>query len=913
LALTTGTRLGAYEIVSPIGVGGMGEVYRARDTKLGRDVALKILPELFASDPDRLARFKREAQVLASLNHPNIAAIYGLEESAGIHALVLELVEGPTVADRVAQGAIAIDEALPIARQIAEALEAAHEQGIIHRDLKPANIKVRSDGTVKVLDFGLAKMLEAGETPGAGHTGPGGALTNSPTITTPVMMTGVGMILGTAAYMSPEQAKGRPADKRSDIWAFGCVLYEMLTGTRTFHGEDVTDVLGAVLRLDPNWSAFPPAVPPAVRVLIERCLKKDRRLRVADVSTALFVLDEAANLSGVGVPSQSAEAPAARASGPVLWQWIGTAVLAVIAVALAFVHLREAPPSEHTLRYTIAAPENSRVHSFAISPNGRYVTIAAAAQGKRQQLWLRALDTLQAQELPGTEDAAYPFWSPDSRFIGFFAQGKLKKIAVSGGPAQSLCDAANGRGGSWSSIAGSGEDVIVFSPGPGNQVAIQRVPAAGGVPADVSKTKGSYSFPMFLPGGRRFLYLVSGAPFVKGDIYLGSLDGNENRRVLAGASQVVFAPSAAGSSTGHLLFVRENTLMAQPFDAGSARTSGDAVPIAESVPVPPGTLASIPVTVSENSVLVYSTTQGAAVMNEIVWFDRTGKRLGSVGAPGDVRTPSISPDEKMVSFTRRTSSNTSDLWLWDLVRGTETRLTSDASFNVGPSWAPQGNRVVFRSDRGGRAGDLYQASASGSGHDELLLVGTRGIVDPEWSRDGRFIIYSESDPKTKWDLWVLPVGDDAPAGRKPIPFLQTDFNELQGQMSPDGRWMAYSSDESGSREVYVRPFPAAEGKWRISTAGGIQPRWRRDSRELFFVAADGKMNAVTVKAVSGTKPSFEASAPLPLFDAHIVDIPVAFEYDVTADGKRFLVTTNNAAGYAPPLNVVVNWSAGLKK
>ncbi len=454
--------------------------------------------------------------------------------------------------------------------------------------------------------------------------------------------------------------------------------------------------------------------------------------------------------------------------------------------------------------------------------------------------------------------------------------------------------------------------MIVFSPGPGNQVAIQRVPAAGGVPTDVSKTKGSYSYPIFLPGGRRFLYLASGATPAIGDVYVGSLDGNENRRVLAGVSQVVFAPSAAGSSIGHLLFVRESTLMAQPFEAGSAQTSGDAVPIAENVFVPPGG-PYIPVTVSENSVLVYWTTQGTAAMNEIVWFDRAGKRLGSVGAPGNVLTPSISPDEKMVAFTRQTSSNTSDLWLWDVVRGIETRLTSDASFNVGPSWAPQGNRVVFRSYRGARVGDLYQASVSGSGHDELLLATPRGKVDPEWSRDGRFIVYAEIDPKTKWDLWVLPVGDDAPAGQKPIPFLQTDFNELQGEISPDGHWMAYSSDESGSQEVYVRPFPVAEGKWRISTAGGIQPRWRRDSRELFFVGADGKMNAVTVKAVSGTKPSFEASAPVPLFDTHIVDLPVAFDYDVTADGKRFLVTTKNAAGYAEPLNVVVNWNAGLKK
>ena len=455
--------------------------------------------------------------------------------------------------------------------------------------------------------------------------------------------------------------------------------------------------------------------------------------------------------------------------------------------------------------------------------------------------------------------------------------------------------------------------MIVFSPGGGTQVAIQQVPAAGGVPTDVSTTKGNYFFPIFLPDGGHFLYLVSGATAARGDIYLGSLDRNENRRVLAGVSQVVFAPSAAGSSTGHLLFSRENTLMAQPFDARRVQTSGNAVPIAESVSVVAGCSSCTLVTVSENSVLVYRTTEGAPVMNEMVWFDRAGKRLGSVGTPGNVRTPSISPDEKTVAFTRITSSSTWDVWLWDLVRGTETRLTSDASHNVGPSWAPKGNRMVFRSDRGGSGGDLYQVSASGSSHDELLLATPRGKVDPEWSPDGRFIVYSESDPKTKFDLWVLPVGEDVPAGRKPIPFLQTDFNELQGEMSPDGHWMAYVSDESGSQEVYVRPFPVAEGKWRISTAGGIQPRWQGDSRELFFVSADGKMNAVTVKAVSGTRPAFEAGAPLPLFDSHIVDIAVAIDYDVTADGKRFLVTTSNTANYAPPLNVMVNWSAGLKK
>src|SRR6266853_1606344 len=744
MPLLVGERLGPYEILAPLGAGGMGEVYRARDTKLDREVAIKVLPAAVARDPERLARFEREAKVLASLNHPNIAQIYGVEESGGSRALVMELVDGATLS--VPQS---LETALNYAKQIADALEAAHDKGVTHRDLKPANIMVTPAGIVKVLDFGLAALSRERDAAVAGDP------SNSPTLT--IGATDSGAILGTAGYMSPEQASGKAVDRRTDIWAFGVVLYEMLTGRRLFDGETVAHPLAAVLTKAPDYSA----VPPKVRRLLQLCLAKEPKQRLQAIGDWKLVLDVPAPMESL----RHTKLP-----------WIAAAVLAVIAIALAVVHFREAPPAEHTLRYAIAAPEGSTVHSFAISPDGRYITIAAGpVQGKRQ-LWLRALDTLQAQALPGTEDAAYPFWSPDSRFIGFFAQGKLKKIAASGGPAQSLCNAANGRGGSWSSIAGSGEDVIVFSPGPGSQVAIQRVPAAGGVPTDVSKTKGSYSYPIFLPGGRRFLYLASGATPAIGDVYVGSLDGNENRRVLAGVSQVVFAPSAAGSSIGHLLFVRESTLMAQPFDAGSAQTSGDAVPIAENVFVPPGG-PYIPVTVSENSVLVYWTTQGTAAMNEIVWFDRAGKRLGSVGAPGNVLTPSISPDEKMVGFTRQTSSNTSDLWLWDVVRGIETRLTSDASFNVGPSWAPQGNRVVFRSYRGARVGDLYQASVSGSGHDELLLATPLGKVDPEWSRDGRFIVYAEIDPKTKWDLWVLPVGDDAPAGRKPIPFLQTDFNE----------------------------------------------------------------------------------------------------------------------------------------
>jgi serine/threonine protein kinase len=664
MSLAPGTRLGPYEIVALIGAGGMGEVYRVRDTKLKREVALKLLPDTFAQDAERMARFEREACVLAALNHPNIAHIYSVEE----RALVMELVEGETLSSP-----LPLETALNYARQIAQALEYAHEKGVIHRDLKPANIKVTPEGVVKLLDFGLAKAIED---PG----GPADDPSISPTLT--LGATRVGMIMGTAAYMSPEQASGKTADRRADIWSFGAVLYEMLAGKKAFEGESVSDTLASVLKLDPDWDALPAATPSSIRRLVQRCLTKDRKQRLQAIGEARITLESPTSEESVPVTAPS--------------QWrLGTGssitagVLLIVLGILSFIHFRETPPRKTLLRYTIPAPENSRLQSFAISPNGRYVAIATAVQGKRQQLWLRALDTMQAQELPGTEDAAYPFWSPDSRFIGFFAQGKLKKIAASGGPAQSLCDVPDGRGGSWGSNAGSGEDVILFSPGGGNQFAIQQVPATGGVPADVSKTKGRYFSPIFLPGGRHFLYLVTGATPFFGDIYLGSLDSNENRRVLAGVSQLVFAPSAAGSSTGHLLFVRQNILMAQPFDARSAQISGNAVPIAESVSVPGPTL--IMMTASENGVLVYRTTEGEADMNQIVWFDRAGKRLGSVGAPGNVRTPSISPDEKKVAFTRLTSSGTADLWLWDLIRGTETRLTSDSSFNVGPSWAPDVN------------------------------------------------------------------------------------------------------------------------------------------------------------------------------------------------------------------------------
>jgi Tol biopolymer transport system component len=710
--------------------------------------------------------------------------------------------------------------------------------------------------------------------------------------------TQAGMILGTAAYMSPEQAAGQPVDRRADIWAFGVVLWEMLTGQRLFTGDTVAHILADVLRAPIDFDKLPSATPRVIRDLVKRCLDRDVKNRLRDIGEARIVL---------GNPVGQVHDLSRPAMGRSHVAWgVVAAALAVIAVGVSFVHFRETPPPEQTLRYTVTAPEGSTVHSFAISPDGRALVIAAAANGKRQ-LWLRALDALQAQPMPFTEDATYPFWSPDSRYIGFFAQGKLKKVAASGGPAQSLCDAPVGRGGSWNR-----DDVILFTPN-ATGISIQRVAAAGGVPVEVTKTKGDQRHPVFLPDGRHFLYLARAGTTEQNGVYVSSLDGKENRRLLADVSGVVFAPPARSDRTGHILFVRENTLMAQPFDAASAQVSGDVFPVAEGVSLTTDT-SYTPATVSENGVLLYEAGGAAGGTNQIGWYDRSGKSLGPVGAPGAVWDPAISPDEKSVVY-RRLTGDVGDLWVRDLSRGTETRFTSNASFNLAPVWSPKGDRIVFASNRKG-VYNLYQKATSGSGQDELLLSNSLVNAPSQWSRDGRFIVYLEVDPKTRYDLWVLPT-EGAAADRKPIPFLRSEFNELFDQLSPDSHWMAFTSDRSGRREVYVRPFPPGEGEWTISIAGGEVPRWRGDGKELFFEAADGKMMAVPVKAITGAKPSFEAGAPVALFDAHIAHSTsgALFEYDVTADGKRFLIDTTSGAGAAssPPLTVVTNWNAGAKK
>jgi serine/threonine protein kinase len=887
-----GESIAHYRITAKIGAGGMGEVYRARDTKLDRDVAIKVLPAAVARDPERMARFEREAKVLAALNHPNIAAIYGLED----RAIIMELVEGPTLAERVAAGPIPLEESLKIAAQIADAIEAAHEKGIVHRDLKPANVKAPHEGIVKVLDLGLATAL-----PGADRDAPSNA--NSPTLT--MGATEAGVILGTAAYMSPEQASGRRVDRRADIWSFGVVLWEMLTGQRMFDGgETVSHTLADVLRAQIDFEKLPAATPAPIRDLLRRCLDRDVKTRLRDIGEARIAINKwLANPASA--PEMVKTTPSPSRLG--LAAWITAGVFLLISVALAFLHFRETPPFEHTLRYTIAPPEGGNVNSFAVSPDGRSIVMASAVNGKRQ-LWQRPMDALQWQPMPSTDDAMYPFWSPDSRNIGFFANGKLRRISASGGPSQPVCDAADGRGGTWSR-----DDVILFSPGVGDQ-SIRRVPAAGGVPTEVVKAQSAALYPVFMPDGRHFLYLViGGTP----GIYAASLDGGEPHRILADNSGFAFAPPAPGSRIGNLLFIRENNLMAQPIDAVSAQLAGEVFPVAEGVSASQRLYA--PISVSGNGVLLYWNGGGGAGSFQLAWYDRAGKLIETVGQPGNVLMPAISSDEKTIAFSRSANGGDRDIMLRDLDRKNERRLTTDPSQNDVPFFSPSGDRIVFRSNRGGRRGDLYLRSSNGSGQDELLLPSAGSKVVNQWSRDGKFIVYQEPDPKTKMDLWVLPMGEDGKPSGKPMRFLHSEFNESQGQLSTDSRWMAYTLDKSGQREVYVQPFPSADNELKVSTAGGEQPRWSRDGKELFYMGLDGKLNTVRITVSPGPKPALTAGTPAVLFDSHIATPNQPFfNYDVTADGKRFLIGTTPLAAAStsptvPPLTVRVNWNAASKK
>jgi serine/threonine protein kinase len=867
-----------YRITAKLGEGGMGEVWRATDTKLGRDVAIKVLPEAFAREPDRMARFTREAQMLASLNHPNIAAIHGVEE----RALVMELVEGPTLAERIATGPIPLDEALPIAKQIAEALEYAHERSIIHRDLKPTNIKTTPEARVKVLDFGLAKALS--------NEAAAGDPSSSPTLT--MHGTVAGVIMGTAAYMSPEQARGAAVDKRSDIWSFGVVLYEMLTGRDLFRGETVSETLAAVLKTDPDWKALPAETPPTIRKLLRRCLVKDPKFRLRDIGDARLEIDEAR------AEPEAPMMPVAPRLSSRLLPWIAAAMLAL---ALVAVMLWRPKPEERMFQFEVYAPPgytfgNASSGRYAISPDGtKLAFVAIAADGKRS-LWVRPLDSSQAILLPGTEGAIGPFWDAASRWIAFGANGKLQKIDVAGGGPQVLCDGVAGLSlGTWNR-----DGTILFSDG---RFTIRRVPAEGGassqvLPLDESRKERMQASPRFLPDGRRFLY--STASQVTG-VALASLDGKSKPQMISLSSPALCAPSRKGKT--YLLFPRSGQLLAQLFDAVNAKLSGEPVFIAE--PLPSGPTFSA----SENGVLILRRSLGTRA--QFTWFDRGGKPLGTAGNAGNNLSPRISPDQKSVAFYQAGGTST-NIWLFDRERGNTTRLTLNPDMAYYPVWSPDGARIAY-SVRGANETRLVERPASGLGSETVLYRCTGVCNAQSWSRDGRWLLFAD----VPGSFYLLPIGPEESGGeRKPIKLPETPAEGRHPEISPDGHWLLYSSTQTGSREVFIESMPEAMGgsatgtKEQVSIAGGAQPVWRADGKEIFYEAADGKMMSVSVD--SGPA-SLKLGVPKPLFQTRLEFDSFPRQYDVSADGNRFLLAQPLEESASVPITVIVNWPALLQK
>jgi serine/threonine protein kinase/Tol biopolymer transport system component len=919
LALTVGTRLGAYEVTAQIGEGGMGQVYRATDTKLKRQVAIKVLPTSVAADHDRLARFQREAEVLASLNHPNIAGIYGLEESAGMTALVMELVEGEDLSAIIARGPIPVADALPIAKQIADALEAAHEQGIIHRDLKPANIKIKdawgptparlpdgrlaptrsadvADGTVKVLDFGLAKAMD----PAGASSASASALANSPTITSPAM-TAMGIILGTAAYMSPEQAKGRVVDKRSDVWAFGAVLYEMLTGRRAFEGEDISDTLARILMKEPDWTALPATVPPRVVTVLRRCLQKDRRQRARDIGDVALALDGAFETAA----PQTMSAPSPPSDGRLAW-----AVAAVLGLALAgvsVIHIRETPTEAPHLHLAVTLPENVGPGFFALSPDG-----LSLVMWDQNALAVRSLESGETRPLTGTALGRAPFWSPDSRAIAFFGDRKLKTMPASGGPPRTLCeDVGTGGGGTWNRAG-----VILFATDAG---VLTRVPATGGACTGITKPEAGERrrFPVFLPDGDHFLYLLEVSDEARRGLYVASLSDAGGRRLLADQSSGIFVPSVPGSHLGRLLFVRELTLMAQTFDATSLVLSGEPVTVAR----PVGFTFSAPqiaASADANGTLMY--LLNGRPDRQLVWYDRSGTARGrgaTIGS-GTGTSVALAPDGKRVAFRRTDSQGVTSLWMEDLERNLETRLTTPPVVPGAAVWSPDGQRVAFGATGAGASG-IYVKSVNG-GTEKMLLPGSSPLTVSDWSRDGHWLVFTENNPKTGGDIWRLAEPSRSVDGQTPVPLVRTPAIESEGQISADGKWLAYVSDESGTDQVYLRPFggpsSASGTTWQVSNASehGAEPRWRADGRELFYldgIGVDGhKMMAVPIGA--GPNPVGTPKALFQFWSIQTVPQANSFLYAPAPDGQRFLVNVNLTEAQ-PSLDVILNWGATLGK
>lgn len=883
MTLSPGTKLDNYEIVSELGSGGMGDVYRARDAKLGRDVAIKALPTEFAFDTERLARFEREAQALAALNHPNIAVIHELKEVDGAKYLILELVEGKTLKETIstqsvsklprsasgpssAGGALSIDRALDIAGQIAAALEAAHEKGIVHRDLKPANIKITPEGRVKVLDFGLAKLLPTGAAEPVDQSA-------SPTLSAGKTMGG--MILGTAAYMSPEQARGKEVDRRADVWAFGCVLYEMLTGRQTFpQGDTLSDTLAGILAREPDWKALPADTPPKIRSLLERCLRKDERRRWGGMADVGYEIEEARN---------ELEASTKRPASVLLAR---RRRLILNALALLFLLITVAgglwllfgpEPEVHAVRSEFLGPQGTMIFGLSqaeLSPDGRKLAFLALSEGKLL-IWVRMLDSTP-QPLPSTEGTgAELFWSADSRFIAFSAEGKLKKVAFGGGPAVVIADLPDSAayGGTWNA-----DDVILIGSEGGGS--LLRVPAAGGqlTPAtelDEELQETAHAYPSFLPDGKQYLYLVrSSDPQRAAAVFVGELDSKDRINLPEIASEVKYLPAPKG---GYLVFIRDGALMAQPFDVKGLSMAGEAFPVADAFVEAHGALAG-PFSVSATGGMAYlrpfnMSGDAADISSQFAWFDDSGTQLALAGPEGPYASvsladilatlisgenrfsgfPELSPDGRSVAFSR---DNPSDIWILDIERGLQTPLTSDAAEDSYPVWSPDGRTIAFRSTRDG-SGNLYSRGVDVVERDKPILQDEESKYPTDWSRDGKYIAYFTG----AGDIWALPVSEDS-GESKPLRVTDTRFSESDAKFSPDGNWIAYISNEPGQPQVYIQSFPERDFKQQVSTAGGVMPRWSPDGEELYYIAFDQRLMGVSVRAADS---SLIIEKPAPLF------------------------------------------------
>ena len=887
MALGPGTRLGVYEILTLLGSGGMGEVWRARDLKLQRDVAIKVLPQALGDDPERLARFEREAQTLAALNHPHIAHIHGFEDSSGVPALVMELVEGPTLADRIARGPIPLDEALPIAKQIAEGLEAAHEQGIIHRDLKPANIKVREDGTVKILDFGLAKALEPKHLSGLN-------VTQSPTITTPAMMTGIGVILGTAAYMSPEQAKGRPADKRSDVWAFGCVLYEMLSRKRAFEGEDVSDTFAAILRGDPDWSALPPLLSPVLRRLLTECLQRDRQKRIGDIAVVRYVLDDL----------RGAERSPAPATDSKRLAWLAAAAAMAIGGGAAGWMLKPTPPAgpKAIVRFpaTLAAGQafsNVGRHVIAISPDGLHLAYVTSAQ-----LVVRALDQLEGSPVRGTvEGPTEPIFSPDGQWIAYFANRHLRKVAVNGGTPITLAEAPAPFGASWTG------DRILFGAGPDG---IFEVPSTGGTPKPLIKADGKngslFHGPQLLPGGEAVLFTLGSVGSLadrwnSAQAVVQSLKTGERKVLVPGATDVRYVPS------GHLLYARDGVLYANAFNLTRLELVGGPTAVLDGLlSATVSATGSVQVAIADNGTIAYP-NGGVSQPTKLAWKSRQGSETAIDVPTRPYETPRISPDGTRIAV--RLPGQDDDIWIWALKQETLTRLTFDKAADATPNWTRDGKRIVYVGSRE-RGPSIYSKLSDGTGD-------VASVLDAPPESSGALVVNSITPDNAQvvfsigWPADIMTAALPGPGRPRPL-IAEPRFAERGGDISPDGHWIAYYSDESGSFQVYVRPFPEVNsGRWQVSSEGGTHPVFSPAGHELFF--RDDRNRLVSVPYQSTAGGTFAYGKGTPLFELSDIAVSTYRNWDPSPDGSRFVIVKADRAVGAPQITVILNWLEEVKQ